>query len=105
MKCPVCLTWSDHHYPTFERAKRLADHIAEHSMLDCVLALMRPAPPPLKRVPCSKVGYPDEEAAAAALLHAWRHPSPRRRERRYYECPACGYFHLTSQPLSRESTS
>ncbi len=101
MKCPVCLNWSDHCYPASEKAERLADHIAEHSMLDCVLALMRPAAP-VERKACPKVGYPDEQAATAALLHAWRHPSPRRRERRYYRCD-CGYFHLTSQP-AREST-
>lgn len=48
-----------------------------------------------------KVRYADrweaEHALASCELESWR-GHPERRERRAYECPHCGGWHLTSQP-------
>lgn len=60
--------------------------------------------PPIVRVMrCSsgKLGYFVREDAELALAGIDQH-QPRRRERRVYQCPICGGWHLTSQPLKRE---
>ena len=47
---------------------------------------------------CKKLGYQDELGAKMALADAQNRPSGRRMELRYYRCPACRMYHLTSQP-------
>lgn len=50
--------------------------------------------------PCRKIRYEDEQAARLCLLHIIQSRSPgvTQRERTVYQCPACGWWHLTSQP-------
>lgn len=98
LRCPLC-SWSGRCYPEVEQADRFAAHVASHSMYEAIIALLRPSPTP---VPCEKIGYPSPESAAHALLHTWQTGLLHRRERRTYQCSACGYWHLTSKP-SRES--
>src|SRR5690242_12008386 len=103
LRCPLCPRWTAACYPEAERAERWADHIAGHSMIEAILALLRvrePKPPK----PCPKVGYPSEQVATQTLLAAWRRRSPIRRETRSYHCQDCGYWHLTSKP-AREKTA
>ena len=52
-----------------------------------------------RRCPATgKLRYPDEIAAQLALISTKRAEQRRvTNERRYYRCPACGGFHLTSQ--------
>ncbi|MBE1471414.1 tRNA(Ile2) C34 agmatinyltransferase TiaS [Kibdelosporangium phytohabitans] len=53
------------------------------------------------RCPSGKRQFRTEEAADAALTSIWSRPWPggRRLETRYYQCPDCAQWHLTSQPL------
>lgn len=50
---------------------------------------------------CEKVGFLTEEAAKLALEFTAANPQPDRRETRYYPCPLCGKFHLTSMEVKR----
>jgi len=47
---------------------------------------------------CVKRGYSDERAARVALQEC---RSRGRCENRYYHCPQCGTWHLTSQPIRK----
>ena len=51
-----------------------------------------------KKYPCSKVRYRDKLSAKIALATARNGRSSRREERRYYRCPDCLGWHLTSKP-------
>ena len=54
-------------------------------------------------MPCElKRKFETEQAAAAELANTIRRraESPRRRECRYYRCPQCLCYHLTSMPLA-----
>lgn len=46
----------------------------------------------------AKVRYRDALAAKLALLDCARSPRGGREETRYYRCPFCGGYHLTSAP-------
>lgn len=53
-------------------------------------------PRDLPRV-CTKIRYADELAAARALEDArYDHRTRRKVEQRYYHCPDCQHWHLTS---------
>jgi hypothetical protein len=54
--------------------------------------------------PCNKIGYPTREAADKALVGAWQSNGYRRAETRSYQCPQCGYHHLTSKPDKQKAT-
>ena len=51
---------------------------------------------------CKKIGYPTKRQAKKALHDAQecRHPLETHVECRFYVCPNCGLFHLTSEPLA-----
>lgn len=51
--------------------------------------------------PTGKVRLRDETAAALALAEVKRKRNGLRVEQRYYECPRCKGWHLTSQPARR----
>ena len=55
--------------------------------------------PPAGPCPTGKVRLPDEQAARKALrdVRQARGLRRRRHERRYYVCPLCGSYHLTSK--------
>lgn len=57
--------------------------------------------PPSGPCPTGKVRLPDDQAAIDALERAraarGRGLRRRRHERRYYTCPLCGSYHLTSK--------
>ena len=50
------------------------------------------------KVVCRKRRYREEEHAAAALAEIQAHPLTERVPTRFYHCPLCRGFHLTSQP-------
>ena len=47
---------------------------------------------------CRKRAYPSERKADRALASHWRKPRPGKMPVRYYPCPGCGKWHLTSEP-------
>lgn len=55
--------------------------------------------------PSGKRAYPTEAAADQALSAIWSRPWPGGRplERRPYQCPDCGRWHLTKQPPREEA--
>jgi hypothetical protein len=56
--------------------------------------------------PSRKRGLPSREAADATLGRIWSRcwRGGRRLESRYYQCPDCGLWHLTSKPDRPERT-
>lgn len=52
---------------------------------------------------CAKVRYRDELGARIALASTHRSNDPRREECRYYRCPFCHGYHLTSRPIYEEN--
>ena len=54
----------------------------------------------LSRIRCSKRMYFTKEEAMEALEHCDSHRKGYRREKRWYFCRRCGYYHLTSQKFN-----
>jgi hypothetical protein len=54
-------------------------------------------------VSCGKRRYDTEEEAEQELLSCWRKRRRTRIETRYYLCPLCEGYHLTSKPERKAS--
>lgn len=97
--CPVCRR------NAWITREGVEQHLAEdHSPGVLAAELLARAYPPQPeptstRPTCPKIPYRSEDVALRALLDTWRaaRRSPRRRERRAYQCTSCGQWHLTSQ--------